>query len=57
MKPADPKNMSVLEDWMIPRQVAKDSDQRSRTTRCMIEVQNDAMHDRNSDGKERTYGW
>ena len=37
------------------RQGARRQRLRSRTTRCMIEVQNNAMHDRNSELKERTH--
>ena len=49
VKPADTANMT----GMIPRQDARRQRLRCRTTRCMIEVQNDAMHDRG--WEERTH--
>ena len=37
--------------------VGRLDDPETSSQKTVIEVQNGAMHDRNSDGKERTYSW
>ena len=55
VKPARLVNTTEKEIWMITRQEARRQRLKSRTMRCMIEVQSDVMQDRNSEREERTH--